>query len=177
MKINPRVIYLSIVFTFLLMASNVALADTTEAEKLTKVASNVAYDSNPVWSPNGKEILFSRESGLYKVFSDGSGEKKLTSTNGSNFTSDYAWSPDGSKISYIENRYDDAEGPRSDLWVMNTNGKEKTQLLDTVWYRYYYIYTWFPKGSKILYAEIYEEMGALMEKLIQMGPINMNSVT
>ncbi|MGA9190008.1 MAG: PKD domain-containing protein, partial [Methanosarcina sp.] len=93
------------------------------------------------------------------VFSDGSGEKKLTSTKGSNFTSGYAWSPDGSKISYIENRYDDTEGPRSDLWVMNTNGKGKNQLLDTVWYRYYYIYTWFPTGSKILYAEIYEEMG------------------
>ncbi|MGA9188849.1 MAG: DPP IV N-terminal domain-containing protein, partial [Methanosarcina sp.] len=108
MKINPRVIYLLIVFTFLVvMASNVAVADTMEAEKLTKVASNVASDSNPVWSPNGKEILFSRENGLYKVFSDGSGEKKLTSTKGSNFTSGYAWSPDGSKISYIENRYDD----------------------------------------------------------------------
>jgi len=159
-KINPRVIYLSIVFIFLvIMASNVAVADDLEAEKLTKVASNVALDSNPVWSPDGKEILFSRENGLYKVFSDGTGEMKLTSTKGKNFTSDYAWSPDGSKISYIENRYDTAAGPRSDLWIMNSNGEGKKQLLDTIWYRYYYIYTWFPTGSKILYAEIYEEIG------------------
>ena len=160
MKINPRVIYLSIVFIFLMiMISNVAVADDLESDKLTKVASSVTSDSNPVWSPDGKEILFSREYGLYKVFSDGTGEKKLTSTMGKNFTSDYAWSPDGYKISYIENRYDDAAGPRSDLWIMNSDGTKKIQLLDTIWYRYYYIYTWFPTGSKILYSEIYEEIG------------------
>jgi PKD repeat protein len=158
-KINPRVLYLSIIYTVLLfMASNIVVADALEAEKLTKVASNAASDY-PVWSPDGREILFSRENGLYKVFSDGTGEKKLTSTNGKNFTSSYAWSPDGSKISYIENRYDDAAGPRSDLWIMNADGTGKKQLLDTVWYRYHYIYTWFPTGSKILYAEIYEEIG------------------
>ena len=73
MKINPKLICLSIVFTVLVvMASNVAAADTLEAGKLTKVASNVAFDSNPVWSPNGKEILFEKGSGnyganLYKV--------------------------------------------------------------------------------------------------------------
>ncbi|MDW5549086.1 PKD domain-containing protein [Methanosarcina sp.] len=159
MKINPRVLYLSIIYTVLLfIASNIVVADALEAEKLTKVASNAASDY-PVWSPDGREILFSRENGLYKVFSDGTGEKKLTSTNGKNFTSSYAWSPDGSKISYIENRYDDAAGPRSDLWIMNADGTGKKQLLDTVWYRYHYIYTWFPTGSKILYAEIYEEIG------------------
>ena len=160
MKTNRKVIFLSIVFTFMVVvASNVAVADALEAGKLTKVASNVAHDSNPVWSPDGKEILFSRGDGLYKVFSDGSGETRLTSTEGGNFTSGYAWSPDGSKISYIKNRYDDIDGPRSDLWVMNADGTGKTQLLDTVWYRYYYIYTWFPTGSKILYADIYEEIG------------------
>ncbi|WP_212556074.1 hypothetical protein, partial [Methanosarcina spelaei] len=60
MKINPRVLYLSIIYTVLLfMASNIVAADTLEAEKLTKVASNAASDY-PVWSPDGREILFSR---------------------------------------------------------------------------------------------------------------------
>lgn len=111
------------------MTSSVAVANALGAEKLTKVASNVALDSNPVWSPDGKEILFSRENGLYKVCSDGTGEKQLTSTMGKNFTSGYAWSPDGSKISYIENRYDDAMGPRSDLWIMNSDGTGKNNCL------------------------------------------------
>ncbi|AKB58357.1 translocation protein TolB [Methanosarcina barkeri 227] len=166
MKISKSVIHLSIIFIFLvIMTSSVAVAYSLEAEKLTKVASNVALDSNPVWSPDGKEILFSRENGLYKVCSDGTGEKQLTSTMGKNFTSGYAWSPDGSKISYIENRYDDAMGPRSDLWIMNSDGTGKKQLLDTIWYRYYYIYTWFPTSSKILYAEIYEEIGGSYWKM------------
>ena len=85
MKNNPKLICLLILFTFLVvMASNVAAADAAETGKLTKVASNVAYDTEPVWSPNGKEILFGKDVGndetnLYKVLSDGSGETELAS--------------------------------------------------------------------------------------------------
>ena len=62
MKNNPKLICLLILFTFLVvMASNVAAADAAETGKLTKVASNVAYDTEPVWSPNGKEILFAKD--------------------------------------------------------------------------------------------------------------------
>jgi PKD repeat protein len=163
-KINPRVIYLSIVFTFLVaMVVNVAAADTLEAAKLTKVASNVASDSNPVWSPNGKEILFAKGEGsygyganLYKVFSDGSGEKKLASDTYSGYT----WSPDGSKISYYQ--FTDEVGSY-DLSLMNADGTKKTQLLNPVSNLFFYIYTWFPSGSKVAYVSGVDNIGSLYE--------------
>ena len=163
MKINPRVIYLSIVFTFLVaMASNIAVADTLGSGKLTKVASNVASDSNPVWSPNGKEILFAKGEGsygyganLYKVFSDGSGEKKLASDTYSGYT----WSPDGSKISY----YQFTDDVSYDLSLMNADGTKKTQLLNPVSNLFFYTYTWFPSGSKIAYVSGVDNIGSLYE--------------
>jgi len=164
-KINPKLICLSIVFTFLvLMASNVAVADTLGSGKLTKVASNVASDSNPVWSPNGKEILFAKGAGsyaanLYKVFSDGSGEKKLASDTG---TAGYAWSPDGRKISYYYNTDEMGPGTYS-VYLMNANGTKKTQLLDPVYNLFFYTYTWFPSGSKIAYVSGVDNMGSLYE--------------
>jgi Tol biopolymer transport system component len=163
MKINQRVIYLSIIFTVLVViASNIAAADTVGAEKLTKVASNVASDSNSVWSPNGKEILFAKgtgnyEANLYKAFSDGSGETKLASDTG---TSGYAWSPDGSKISYYY--YTDEIGSYS-LSLMNTDGTNKTQLLNPVNNLFFYIYSWFPSGSKIAYVNGVDNLGWLYE--------------
>ena len=165
MKINPRVIYLSIIFTVLVvMTSNIAVADTSGAGKLTKVASNVASDSNPVWSPDGKEILFAKGAGnyganLYKVLSNGSGEKKLASDTGPN---GYSWSPDGRKISYYN--YTDELGPGAySLWIMNANGTNKTQLLSPVIELYFYTYTWFTSGSKIAYVSGYDDLGWLYE--------------
>jgi len=162
MKINPRVIYLSIIFTVLVvMVSNIAVADTSGAGKLTKVASNVASNSNPVWSPNGKEILFAKGAGnygenVYKVFSDGSGEKKLASdTYGG-----YAWSPDGSKISYYQ--FTDEIGSYN-LSLMNADGTDNTQLLGPVNNLFFYIYSWFPSGSKIAYINGVDNLGWLYE--------------
>jgi PKD repeat protein len=164
-KINPRVIYLSIVFTFLVaMASNIAVADTLGSGKLTKVASNVASDSNPVWSPNGKEILFAKGEGsyaanLYKVSSDGLGEKKLASDTG---TAGYTWSPDGSKISYYYNTDEMGPGTYS-VYLMNADGTKKTQLLNPVNNLFFYTYTWFPSGSKIAYVSGVDNIGRLYE--------------
>lgn len=162
MKINPRVIYLSIIFTILVvMASNIAVADTSGAGKLTKVASNVTSDSNPVWSPDGKEILFAKGTGnygvnVYKVFSDGSGEKKLASDS----CGGYAWSPDGSKISYYQ--FIDEIGSNN-LSLMNADGTNNIQLLDPVNNLFFYIYSWFPSGSKIAYINGVDNLGWLYE--------------
>ncbi|MGB9938276.1 PKD domain-containing protein [Methanosarcina sp.] len=162
MKINPRVIYLSIIFTVLVvMASNIAVADTLGAGKLTKVASNVASNSNPVWSPDGKEILFAKGAGnyganLYKVLSNGSGEKKLASDTYGGYT----WSPDGSKISYYQ--FTDEIGSYN-LSLMNADGTDNTQLLGPGNNLFFYIYSWFPSGSKIAYINGVDNLGWLYE--------------
>jgi len=126
------------------LATIEVLPPEQEVGTLTKLASNVGYNSNPVWSPDGNEILFTRDDGLYKVSSDGSGEKKLASGK----ISQYAWSPDGSKISYIEINESSKE-----IWVMNADGTEKIQLLHADGDPYNLLHTWLPSGSKIFYAQ------------------------
>jgi Tol biopolymer transport system component len=139
MRINPRVIYLSIFFTVLVvMTSNIVVADASGAGKLTKVASNVAPYSNPIWSPDGKEILFAKGAGnyganLYKVLSNGSGEKKLASDT---CPGGYSWSPDGSKISYYQ--FTDEIGSYN-LSLINADGTDNTQLLGPVNNLFFYI--------------------------------------
>lgn len=153
MKMNPKAICLSIFFTFLVViASNVTVAGALQVDTLTKVTSNVTSDSNPVWSPAGNEILFVRDGGLYKVFSNGTGETKLIPAE----PVDYSWSPDGSKILYTV-RGPEME-PSDEVWVMNANGSGKTQLMNSEW-KIRYSCTWFPSGSKIAYATVYDDMG------------------
>ena len=150
---NPKAICLSIFFTFLVViASNVTVAGALQVDTLTKVTSNVTSDSNPVWSPAGNEILFVRDGGLYKALSNGTGETKLTPAE----PVDYSWSPDGSKILYT------VGGPEmetsGEVWVMNANGSGKTQLMNSE-LKIRYSCTWFPSGSKIAYATVYDDMG------------------
>ncbi|AKB75799.1 translocation protein TolB [Methanosarcina lacustris Z-7289] len=152
MKINPQVICLPIIFTFLVvMALNVVVAGALEDGELTKVASDVAYGGS-VWSPGGNEILFARDDGLYKISSDGSEEKKLTSGS----ISHYTWSPDGSKISYGQ-----VDESGYDVWIMNADGTEKTHILGPARDLFFITYTWFPSGSKIAYVLGFDDKGTL----------------
>ncbi|HWR25763.1 MAG TPA: PKD domain-containing protein [Methanosarcina sp.] len=143
-------------------ASNAMVAGAMEAVTLTKVVSNVTSNSNPVWSPNGNEILFSRETGLYKTLSNGSGEMKLTPTE----PVEYSWAPDGTKILYTA--FGPEMEPSHEMWVMNANGSGKKQLMNSEW-KIQYSCTWFPSGLKIIYATVYDDMG------INCGIINSNS--
>ncbi len=83
-------------------------ADGSGERKLA--SSNAAY---PTWSPDGKEIAFSRErddgsgSSLYVMDADGSGEPTmLTSETPGARDTNPAWSPDGTKIAFESNRLD-----------------------------------------------------------------------
>ena len=58
----------------------------------------LAYGGQPLWSPDGKQIAFIRWPGgwaeLYVMNSDGSDQRRVTSTPGYGETT-FAWSPGG----------------------------------------------------------------------------------
>jgi Tol biopolymer transport system component len=105
-------------------------ADGTEQGRLTdergdvSVAGGVEFQTDPAWSPDGKQIAFAsgREGSfdLYVMSADGSGTTRLTST-GANDRGP-TWSPDGSRIAFARS----SDGGR--VWVMNADGTDARRL-------------------------------------------------
>jgi len=78
-------------------------------------------DIDPVWSPDGKKILFvSDRAGflnqdIYVMDDDGSNQIRLTSDEAKDY--DPVWSPDGKKIAFVSERSGKAQ-----IYIMNSDG-------------------------------------------------------
>ena len=94
---------------------------------------------NPNWSPNGEKIIYqsSGENGSSQIFtanSDGSNQKRLTSTYSSRIWPGYppdgntepTCTPDGKKIVYVSWEDEDPE-----IYIMNFDGSNKKKLTNT----------------------------------------------
>ena len=167
MKMNLRLIFLLICVALMaVIASNPAASDALTVNKITALTSDIEGDVGPVWSPDGDEILFRRGGELYRVYSNGSRETRLTETDGK--VGDYSWSPDGNKILYtlvVEEEFN------SDIWVMNADGSSASRLTapteEYVEPTKNDFGTWSPSGSKIAYTSV---LGLHSSNLIVMEP-------
>jgi Tol biopolymer transport system component len=118
------------------------------------LSNNPEPDRDPSWSPNGARIAFSRtgstspdaHANVWLMNADGSGQVNLTpgANNGQGNTgTEPTWSPDGTKIAYIDN---------SNIWVMNADGTGKVLLtLDAG--QAETSPAWSPDGTKIAFVE------------------------
>lgn len=104
--------------------------------------------STPHWSPTGDKISYFELSAnggdwdIYTINEDGSNITDIT--NGSSWWETYhTWSPDGTKIAF-------ATGDGNGIWVMNSNGSNRNQLISDTFARG--DLDWSPDGTKIAYA-------------------------
>ena len=101
-----------------------ALAGTT----IRRLTTDPADDGSPLWSPDGKTIVFMSDrtgyKDIYKVNVDGTGLTRLTTYGDCDHFP--VFTPDGSKI--IFGRYGDGHG---EVWMMNQNGTGQVEISPT----------------------------------------------
>lgn len=118
-----------------------------------RITNDPADDMQPIWSPDGKRIMFTRRNNtdgaygnIFVMDENGSNVKQLT--DGPDYESGYDWSPDGSKILFcISNK---AAGKKSDVYMMDADGSNWQQLTDNP--EHDCVPDWSPDGSKILFT-------------------------
>lgn len=142
---------------------------------LTKLVENASI---PVWSPNGDEILFTRNNAetlgdpyygwdIYKINPED--PKAIQLTNFYYNEGDHVWSPDGTRILYSYDAVDDFY-----LYIMNSDGSENFELTKQSYGENFSGISggvWAPDGSKIAYIS-HELNGS--DRLITLNPDGSN---
>jgi len=92
------------------------------------------YDAqNPVISPNGQQIIFTRDTGgnydLWLQNTDGSQQQRLTDSRYGEFEA--AWSPDGQRIAFVSNRDAGGDVRLTSIYILNLANAHVTRLTNS----------------------------------------------
>lgn len=135
----------------------------------TPLTSNTFPDTQPAWSPQGDKIAFvsartgETDRNVYVMDADGSNQVSVTPNSPSGCSPNCyqghddgpAWSPDGSKIAYVHG-YGPPENPFAgggvpNIWVMDPNGNNKTNVSDSSSLSST-MPAWSPQGDKVAFV-------------------------
>ena len=117
-----------IVFAYTLDAKNsdIYVLDLTDLS-VTPIVTTPAIDDNPVWSPDGKKIVFHSDATgdreIYVVKEDGTDLTQLT--NSPEADENPSWSPDGKSIVFQSRRRKNG----ADIYVMDANGSNQRAIV------------------------------------------------
>ena len=118
----------------------------TDGTSQTRLTNNPAWDTSPVWSPDGTKIAFYSDSdGNYEIYvmnADGTSPTRLT--NNPAWDADPVWSPDGTKIAFSSDREGNYE-----IYIMNADGTSPTRIINNLAWDTSPV--WSPDGTKIAF--------------------------
>jgi Tol biopolymer transport system component len=119
----------------------------TDGRGLRELHTGVSPSMEPMWSPDGREILFrgGARDDLYVIRPDGTGLRNLT--HDSAHEQDADWSPDGTRIAYQRYATPNAS---SSIWVLRLHTGRETRLTpDSLGAE---SPSWSPDGSEIAFV-------------------------
>ncbi len=111
----------------------------------------------PAWSADGTKLAFLRQSSLYTMNADGTGQteivRSLRAPEGSPSMSEIGsptWSPDGTKIAFHANSAYFYGTPNFEIYVVNSDGTNPTKITNNPGGDFFP--AWSPNGSKIAFT-------------------------
>ncbi len=126
----------------------------SEGYVINLTRSSGAFDQQPSWSPDGKEVAFwSDRSGEYEIYlqaADGSAQARKITSRGKGFGYTLHWSPDGKKIAFIDET--------NQISVLDVATQTTTVIGHTHWHvghwgRYRYPISWSPDSRWIAFTQ------------------------
>ncbi len=131
----------------------------------TEITKGEAMDLDPVLSPDGKRIAFTRvdqktmRADIHVMNVDGAGTKSITKVQEKQLAFAPSWSPDGKRIAYSVMAIPEGGPPgNGDLYVIDADGKNGSKVTAG------WLPTWSPDGKKLLYT-VLEGNGEFNPKL------------
>lgn len=121
---------------------------------LRRLTNNRAADYSPIWSPDGRRLLFASnrdgDDELFVMDAAGQDVRQLTRNRAIDLTPQ--WSPDGRMIAFASDRGRPGE---PEIWVMRADGARPRRLIATAnhpWQDRQYSPTWSPDGRRIIFT-------------------------
>lgn len=116
-------------YTIAYSSSGIVLTDD-EGKSKNRIITSGGYAA---WSPDGKRIAFyakydkRRTWSIHTMNSDGTNWQRLTHVK-NKWDNSPVWSPDGTRIAFSREYQDAEEDWHAEVWIMNSDGSEQTQI-------------------------------------------------
>jgi len=132
-------------------------ADGSSPRRLVE-SGGVGHDWEPVFSPDGTQIVFTREadsdgtnSAVHVANADGTDVRALTEF--ADYVEHPRWSPDGTTIIYnIETQSSAVDTAVNGIWTVPAAGGESVLLLESESHRHPFKPSYSPDGTRILFG-------------------------